>query len=327
MESISGRVLTVLLTAVPPVVWGTTYVVTESLLPEDRPLFSATVRALPVGLLLLLWRRRLPHGDWWWRSIVLGVANIGLFFPLLFLGAYHLPGGLASTLTATSPLVVMALAWLALGERPPAIRVVAALVGVVGVGLLVLRSPDGVTTLGLIGAGGAVLASSVGFVLIKRWESPSDLLTLTSWQLVAGGLLLVPVSLVVEGAPPALDLAAVAGYAWLGLVGTGLAYVLWFRGLRRMPAGSVALIGLVNPVVGTTLGVLVAAETFGSTQALGMALCLGGVVGGQLVGRRRSAAVERGVESPTTRSTVSGVRTLQPCGPGPQPPVGCRASA
>jgi probable blue pigment (indigoidine) exporter len=275
MEINSAGWRDVLLTAVAPVAWGTTYVVTETWLPPDRPLLAATVRALPVGLLLLAVRRRLPRGT----------CNIGLFFALLFLGAYHLPGGLASTVTATSPLVVMALAWPVLGERPAAVRVAAGAVGVLGVGLLVLRSPDGVTAVGLLGAGGAVLASAAGFVLVKRWELPADLLTVTSWQLVAGGLVLLPVALVVEGPPPALSGPALGAFAWLGLVGTGLAYVLWFRGLRRMPAGSVALIGLVNPVVATALGVLVAGETFGPVQALGMALCLGGVVAGQLGGR------------------------------------------
>lgn len=301
----------VLLTAVPPVAWGTTYVVTETWLPPDRPLFAATVRALPVGLLLLAVRRQLPRGAWWWRSLLLGTCNIGLFFALLFLGAYHLPGGLASTVTATSPLVVMALAWPVLGERPAAVRVVAGVVGVLGVGLLVLRSPDGVTPVGLLGAGGAVLASAAGFVLVKRWELPTDLLTLTSWQLVAGGLVLLPVALVVEGPPPALSGSALGAFAWLGLVGTGLAYVLWFRGLRRMPAGSVALIGLVNPVVATALGVVVAGETFGAVQALGMTLCLGGVVAGQLGGRagRRRSRAQAGVRvtcaAPTSASRPS----------------------
>jgi probable blue pigment (indigoidine) exporter len=286
METTSPGLGTVLLTAIPPVAWGSTYFVTETWLPPDRPLFAATVRALPIGLLLLVVCRRLPSGSWWWRAAVLGVTNIGAFFALVFLAAYHLPGGVASTVTAMSPLVVMSIAWPVLGERPPLVRVAAGVVGVLGVGLLVLRSPDGVTALGVAGAGGAVLVSAVGFVLIKRWEPPTDMLTLVSWQLVAGGLFLLPLSLLVEGGPPPLDLPAVGAFAWLGLVGTGLAYFLWFRGLRRMPAGSAALIGLVNPVVGTALGVWFAHEAFGPVQALGMLLCLGGVVAGQLVGPR-----------------------------------------
>lgn len=267
--------------AVAPLAWGTTYLTTEALLPPDRPLFSAALRALPAGLLLLALRRELPPPGWWGRATVLGLCNIGLFFPLLFLAAYRLPGGLAATLQASSPLAVMALAWLLLGERAGRVRVGAALLGLSGVGLLVLRSPEGVDPVGLLGAAGSVTVSGLGFVLVKRWTPPVGMLSLVSWQLVVGGVVLVPVALAVEGAPPALDAPAVAGYVWLGGVGTVLAYACWFHGLTRMPAGAVALVGLLNPVVGTVLGVLVVGEVFGPAQALGTALALGGVVAGQ----------------------------------------------
>jgi probable blue pigment (indigoidine) exporter len=279
METIRWRAF--LLTAFAPAAWGTTYLVTERLLPPDRPLLSATLRALPTGLVLLAVTRRLPSREWWWRAFLLGLCNIGMFFPLLFLAAYRLPGGLASTLQATSPLAVMAFAALVIGERAGLTRLVAAGVGIAGVALLVLRSPGHLDTLGLFAAFGSVVVSALGFVLIKRWTPPVDMLTLVSWQLVAGGLVLLPVTLLVEGPPPHLDTPAVGGYLWLMTAGTGVAYWCWFTGLRAMPAGAVSLIGLINPVVGTGLGVIVAGEAFGWTQAAGMVLVLGGVVGGQ----------------------------------------------
>ena len=279
METISWR--PALLTAVAPAAWGTTYLVTERLLPPDRPLLSATLRALPTGLVLLAATRRLPSGIWWWRATLLGVCNIGMFFPLLFLAAYRLPGGLASTLQATSPLAVMALAAVIIGERAGLARIAAAGVGIAGVSLLVLRSPGELDAVGLVAAFGSVVVSALGFVLIKRWTPPVDMLTLVSWQLVAGGLVLLPVALLVEGAPPHLDAPAVGGYLWLMVAGTGVAYWCWFTGLRAMPAGAVSLVGLVNPVVGTVLGVAVAGEVFGWVQAAGMLLVLGGVVAGQ----------------------------------------------
>jgi probable blue pigment (indigoidine) exporter len=300
METFSWRALA--LTAFAPVAWGTTYLVTERLLPPDRPLLSATLRALPTGLVLLATTRRLPAREWWGRAALLGACNIGLFFPLLFLAAYRLPGGLASTLQATSPLAVMALAALVIGERAGGARVVAAGVGLVGVTLLVLRSPGHLDAMSLGAAFGSVVVSALGFVLIKRWTPPVDMLTLVSWQLVAGGLVLLPVAWLVEGPPPHLGARAVSGYLWLMVAGTGLAYWCWFTGLRSMPAGAVSLIGLINPVVGTALGVLVAGEAFGWPQGLGMLLVLGGVVGGQpgtiawvrrrLPARRTSAVAE-----------------------------------
>jgi probable blue pigment (indigoidine) exporter len=190
----------------------------------------------------------------------------------------------------------MALAAVVIGERAGRERVVAAAVGIVGVALLVLRSPGHLDTLGLVGAFGSVVASALGFVLVKRWTPPVDMLTLVSWQLVVGGLALLPVALVVEGAPPRLGAENVAGFLWLMVAGTGVAYWCWFTGLRAMPAGAVSLIGLLNPVVGTVLGVLVAGEAFGWPQALGMTLVLGGVLAGQpgsLAWVRRRVAVLR----------------------------------
>src|SRR4051812_35179115 len=103
------------LTVVPPVVWGSTYAVTQLWLPPDRPLFAAASRVLPPGLLLLLWVRRLPRGRWWGRSVVLGALNHGIFFSLLYVGAYRLPSGLGSALTALSPLALMGTAFLVVG--------------------------------------------------------------------------------------------------------------------------------------------------------------------------------------------------------------------
>lgn len=308
VEHVSAPWRTVALTAVAPMAWGTTYIVTDKLLPPDRPLFAALVRALPVGLLLLAWTRTLPQGDWWWRAAVLGLCNIGLFFPLIFVSAYYLPGGLASTIQATSPLAVMGVAWLLIGERAAPVRLLAALVGLVGVTLLVWQTPDGVTGVGLAGAFGSVAIAAVGFVLIKRWQPPVDMLTLVSWQLVVGGLAILPVALLVEGRPPALDVPAVLGLTWIAVVGTGLAYVCWFTGLRRMPAGATALVGLLNPLVGTGLGVALAGEAFGVPQALGMLLVLGGVLAGQLGGgraRRTPPAGDAGAESPGCPPTQS----------------------
>ncbi|WP_188111261.1 EamA family transporter [Nocardioides antri] len=290
----------VAITAVAPAAWGSTYWVTAHLLPPDRPLSAAVVRALPAGLALLALRRRLPRGVWWWRSAVLGLLTIGFFFPLVFIAGEHLPSGLAATMTATSPLVVMGLAWAAVREPAGTVRVTAAVAGLLGVALLVLRSPGGVDPVGVVAAAGAVLTSGVGFVLVKYWPAPADdpidPVTMVSWQLLWGGLALLPFAALVEGTPPQLDVPAIAGFVYLGSVGTAVAYVCWFYGLARMTAGAVALIGLLNPVVGTLLGVALAGELFGPLQAFGMLLVLGGVAAGQLVRQPRRA--ESGHASP-----------------------------
>ncbi|WP_296603738.1 EamA family transporter [Nocardioides sp.] len=277
------------LTAIAPITWGSGYYVTETYLPPDRPLFGAMVRALPFGLLLLAFRPTLPRGEWWWRALLLGTLNVGAFFVLIFVAAYRLPGGLAATLTATAPVMMMLLAWGLVRERPQVGSLLGAAVGFAGVALLVLRGGAVVDPLGVLASFAAVAMSSLGYILIKRWTPPVDMLTFTAWQLVAGGLVLLPVALVVEGAPPPLDLRAVGGFVYLGLIATVVANALWFQGLRQLPAAAVSLVGLLNPVAGTIVGIALAGEAFGPTQALGMAMVLVGIMAGQpaIAGRLR----------------------------------------
>lgn len=310
METISstrlGGLALVAVTAVAPVVWGSTYAVTHLFLPADRPLFAGLMRILPVGLLLLAWQRRLPRGSWWWRSLVLGTLTMGLFVALLFVAAVRLPSGLGSTLTAVAPMITMALAWLLLRERSTRATVVASVVGALGVLLLVLQGDGGghVDLVGLLAALGAVTSASVGFVLTKRWSVDEGVLVVTTWQLVAGGLVLLPFALLLEGPPPALPPSGWLALAYLGLIGSGVAYLAWFTGLATMSAGAVAVIGLLNPVAGTLLGVVLLGEPFGAVHLLGMVLVLGSVVLAQPQVRSRITGA-RGPREVRTRHTVA----------------------
>jgi probable blue pigment (indigoidine) exporter len=274
------------ITALAPIAWGTNYYVTRHFLPAGYPLYGATLRALPAGVLLLALARERPHGAWWWRSAVLGVLNIGAFFVLIYVAAEKLPSSVASTLMASSAAVMMLLAWGLLGDRPRALSVIGAVVGFGGVCLMLLGSTGSVDPIGVLASLAAMAMSSTGYVLAKKWSDDISVLALTSWQLIGGGLVVAPVAVLTEGTFPQLSGEAIAGFAYVTLVATALAFVAWFTGLRHLPAGTVGLIGLLNPLTGVLLGTLVASEAFGPRQVLGTALVLTGVV----VGQRRSAA-------------------------------------
>jgi probable blue pigment (indigoidine) exporter len=297
---LSNRGAVLLTTALAPAVWGSTYLVTTELLPPHRPLLAAVVRALPAGLLLVLLTRRLPRGIWWWRALVLGALNIGAFFALLFVAAYRLPGGVAATVGAVQPLLVAALAAGLLGERLTPRVVLSGIAGVAGVSLLVLRADARLDGLGVAAALGGAAVMATGVVLSKRWRSPAPLLATTGWQLVAGGLLLLPVALLVEGPPPAtLTVANLAGYGYLTLVGAAVAYALWFRGIGALSATSVTFLGLLSPLVATALGWLVLGQQLTPAQALGGLIVLAALVTAQTrrvrtpAGSRTSVAAQR----------------------------------
>lgn len=306
------RILLLLTTAVAPAAWGLPYLTTTELLPPDRPLLAAVVRALPAGLLLVAVSRRLPHGSWWWRAAVLGLLNIGLFFALLFVGAYRLPGGVAAVAGAVQPLVVAGLAAGLLGEKLRLQTVLTGLAGMAGVAMLVLNAQARLDVIGVAAALGGAVSMAVGVVLTKRWGRPAPLLAMTGWQLVAGGVLLVPVAVLVEGAPPALSPTNAAGFVFLGGIGTALAYTLWFRGVHALPATAVTFLGLLAPLVATAAGWLVLDQRLTAGQAIGATVVLAALVTAQLPPGKRPRTPTRHHRIGHRNATI-GCRNASPC--------------
>lgn len=294
-----NRLTLMLLTALAPIAWGTTYLVTTELLPPGHPLFAGLLRALPAGLLAVLISRRLPHGSWWWKSFVLGALNIGAFFPLLFLAAERLPGGVAAAVAGAQPLIVLMLGALVLQERIRPLTAAAAVIGAGGVALVVLGPAAELDLWGVLAAIGGVTATGAGMILTKRWGRPEGVgpIAYAGWQLSAGGLLLLPLTLAVEGVPAAIDGGAALGYLWLGTAGGIVAYTLWFRGVQQLPVIAPGLLALLSPIVATILGVLVAGERFTGVQAIGLVLTIGALVLGQIVARRPTADIGRSRET------------------------------
>ncbi len=256
-------------------------------LPDGAPLWSAALRALPAGVILLAVARRLPSGSWLWKSLVLGLLNFGAFFVLVYLAAQLLPTSVAASVMALAPVALSMLAIPLLRQRPTAYMLIGAVLGVVGVGLLVGLGASRIDPLGVAISLLALLLSSLGAILATKWRDDLPLVATTSWQLVAGGLMLLVAAIVVEGAPPAMTSTNVLAYGAISLVATAIAFLCWFAGLRHLPAGTVGIIGLLNPVTGVLLGVLLAAESLASSQWWGLALVAAALV----LGRSRHRAI------------------------------------
>lgn len=289
------RIVATLQTALAPLLWGTNYWIVTELLPPGRPLLAAAGRALPAGLLLVALTRRLPPAGWRLRVAVLASLNIGLFFVLLFISAERLPGGVAAAMGAVGPILVLLLGWPVLGLSPTWSGLAAGVVGVAGVSALVLGPAASLDAVGVAAATGAAASMAIATVLGRRWgRPPLPLLALTAWQLVLGGLLIVPFAIIFEGAPPLPTGRNLAGFAVMGLLGTALAHALWFRGVTVLPASAITFLALLSPVVATALGWAALGQSLSPLQLGGAALVAVAVVAGQ-----------RAARSPAPRSSVA----------------------
>ena len=261
-------------TAVAPILWGTTYIVTTELLPADRPLIAAKLRTLPAGLLLLLWIRCWPTWQQLPKVLFLSLLNIAAFQALLFIAAYRLPGGIAAVIGSAQPLIIMLLLWLFDRVRPSWISVVAVLASMVGMAMLLIRHDVVWDGLGLLAAFGGAVVMACGLFLTQRWRPDVSNLTFTAWQLLFGGLLLSPLAMAFESWPAQVTMNNMMGYAYLALFGSLFAYALYFRGIARLPGVAVSILGVFSPITATVLGWWLLGQSLSMRQLAGLIVVL-----------------------------------------------------
>ena len=135
--------------------------------------------------------------------------------------------------------------------------------------------------LGIAAALTGAAAVALGLYFSKHWQSTLPVLAFTGWQLLLGGAMLLPVALLTEPLPQQLTWQNIGGYLYLCLFGSVLAYLLFFRGLRRLPAAVVASLGLLSPVCAFVLGWLLLGQTLDGKGILGFVLILAAIIGVQ----------------------------------------------
>jgi probable blue pigment (indigoidine) exporter len=268
-------------TALAPMIWGSSYIVTTQLLPNLDPLTISLLRALPAGVFLLCLVRQLPTGWMVPKMLVLGALNFSIFWSLLFFAAYRLPGGVAAIMGALQPFVVIFAARVLLGTQIKALSLIAVAAGGIGVALLILTPEAKLDTLGIIAGLLGSASMALGTMLSRKWQPPVSALTFTAWQLTAGGLLLVPFAPFATTQWSTISGMNILGLGYLGLIGAGLTYVIWLRGIRVLQPSSVSILGFLSPLSATVLGWFILNESLSWMQGMGMAVVLGSVFVGQ----------------------------------------------
>lgn len=276
-----------LITAVAPIIWGSTYYVTRNFLPPDYPLTGSAIRALPAGLLLLALSRELPKGWWWLKTFIISSLTISGFFVLVYLSGSRLPSSVASMVMDLSPLATMMMARLILNEQTSSRKVFGGLFGVTGVFILIGNTQGTLDVTGLLAAIGGMLSSALGFVLTRKWKPPVNATTFTAWQLTCGGFALLPIALIAEGTMPLQPASTYFAFTYIVVFASIIAYTCWFTGVAELPASTVSIIGLLNPLTGVLLGTLLAGENFTFLQMLGSLAIITGIWWGTIPQKKK----------------------------------------
>lgn len=293
-------------------IWGSSFLFIKVGVRELHPLHLTLGRvaagAGAVLLVLALTRTRLPREPRVWAHLtVVGVIGLVIPFTLFGYGGQRIPSMLAGIWNATTPLFVLPIATLVLRtERMTARRVAGILVGFVGV-LVVLgvwQGIGGATLTGQLLCLGAAMCYGIAVPYQRRFLSDPGLsgLAVPAGQLLAASVVLLVIAPLVAGAPPMptqLSADVIGSVTALGVLGTGLAYVLHFRVIRLAGASVSASVTYLVPIVATVVGVLVLGERLRWHQPVGAAVVLAGVAVSQgLLWPRRRAARRAPIEPP-----------------------------
>lgn len=257
-----------------PVLLASGYLVINDL--PNSSCWNSVYRLLPAGVLLILPSLRLPQGNWWWKSATMGALNFGAYFAFQALAVHRLTPGLAATLVATTTLFAPLLL-IPLGFALRLRQLASAAASVVGLSfaagwLVLLPSATRFDAIGICAGISAALCLAGGKVLTTYWGKPPDMpsAAATGWQLIGGGLVLIPVAYFAESTPPVLDAAEWWATAWLAVVGTALAYGLQIGALHRnMSPAVVSQLALLCPLTAAVLDWLQTPRAPGVAQILG----------------------------------------------------------
>ncbi|WP_024872393.1 DMT family transporter [Tolumonas lignilytica] len=280
------------LVALTPILWGTTYLITGKYLADWPALWLAVMRAIPPGLLLLAIRPAKVA----WRQVpfllLISFLYIGAFFPLLFLSALHLPGSVAGTLSATLPLMLLGLQWLFLHKVPSRQALLCALLGLAGI-ILLLGPGVALDWIGVTAALTSVLLIGICSLLLQQHPWQGGLISFTGWQLLLGGLMILPLAYWQDGAMPMPVGDNWFGLLWLILLNSALAYVLWLWGMVNLPLNRLGLLTLLNPITAVLAGSVLMHETLSVWQWCGVVTVLTSLVLELLFRPKRPSAVAK----------------------------------
>lgn len=255
--------------------WGACFVAIRYGLDHAPLLWFAALRALVAGAALLaaaaVMHRPAPPRASWPGIGLLALINVAVAFAAMFAGTAGVASGVAAVLANAQPLLIVLPAWALYREQPNARTLIGLAVGFSGLVVAALPSGSGGGAFLSLAAAAAITAGT----LLARRLSGVDVVMLSAWQFLLGGLVLAGWAWAAEGGP-AIGLTAmfIAALAFLALIGTALTYLLWFAELQRAPLVALSAWTMLTPVFGVAFAWLVLGDRLSLQQGLGIGLVL-----------------------------------------------------
>lgn len=283
-------------------IWGSTWLFIKLGLADLPPFTFAGIRFLLASLILaaLVTARgaRWPRtGREWTLIAVVGVLQFALNYGLVFWGEQYISSGLAAVLQSTFPAFGLVIAHFYLPqERMTTGRVVGVLLGVFGVAVIFSDQLSIAGSMALFGSVALVLSAlfgSYGNVLVKAYAGKVDPQVLAAGQMVFGFVPLLAIGIATEGNPLHFHWTtmAIVSLLYLVVVGSVVAFALYYWLLRNMDVTNTMLIALVTPVVAVILGLIVLQEKLNWRLLAGGACIISGI--GLIVLRKRHKSVSK----------------------------------
>jgi drug/metabolite transporter (DMT)-like permease len=269
-------------------IWGSTWLFIKLGLSDLPPFTFAGIRFVIASAILfaIIAARRLSlprnRSDWMLLAIT-GVLSFSLNYGLLFWGEQYISSGLAALLQATIPAFGLVIAHFYLpGEQMTSAKIFGVVMGVAGVGVIFSNQLSVAGPRALAGCAALVVGSACAAyanVLVKARGAKLEPAILAGGQMLFGLIPLLLIGIPLEGNPFHFHWTrmAVVSLFYLAIVGSVVAFLLYYWLVQHMEVTKTMLIALVTPVIAVSLGVLVLSEELNWRTFAGGAMIISGI--------------------------------------------------